>query len=97
MSTPKGLFEVTFRNKATQPIKGISDKHWAQIDARLESLKADPRPHDSIKLKAKNPVYRLDVGEYRIAYQIHEDIRTIRVVLIGHRKDFYDKLKAILF
>lgn len=33
---------------------------------------------------------RLRVGDYRVVYRIQEDIRTILVVAIKHRKEVYD-------
>ena len=77
-------------------MKGIADKQWNQIVDCLEKLKTEPRPNDSRKLKAKTPCYRIRSGEYRIVYQINDDTKKIRVILVAHRKDVYARLKQVL-
>ncbi|MBD3795567.1 MAG: type II toxin-antitoxin system RelE/ParE family toxin [Epsilonproteobacteria bacterium] len=34
--------------------------------------------------------YRIRVGDYRIIYQILDDIITVEVIKISHRKNSYD-------
>lgn len=35
--------------------------------------------------------------EFRIAYQIHTESRSVMVVLIGHHENFYKRLKNLLY
>jgi len=44
------------------------------------------------KMKGDNPFHRIRVGDYRIIYEIHEDILVIMVLKIGHRKEVYRRL-----
>lgn len=71
-------------------------KHWDQIDGRIEKLETNPRPRGSIKLETEKPCYRIRSGEYRIGYQINDDAKKVRVILVAHRKDFYARLKQVL-
>jgi mRNA interferase RelE/StbE len=43
-------------------------------------------------MKGDNPFHRIRVGDYRIIYEIHEDILLILVLKIGHRKEVYRRL-----
>jgi mRNA-degrading endonuclease RelE of RelBE toxin-antitoxin system len=36
------------------------------------------------------PGYRIRVGDYRIVYQIKDNILTVFVLIIGHRREVYD-------
>ena len=63
-----------------------------QIAGRLEELGGNPRPHDSSRLKGFANAYRVDIGEYRILYDIDYDAKLITVWKIGHRKDVYRNL-----
>jgi len=43
-------------------------------------------------MKGDNPFHKVRVGDYRIVYEIKEDILLVLVVKIGHRKDIYRNL-----
>jgi mRNA interferase RelE/StbE len=55
---------------------------------RIEKLAQDPFPDDSIQLKGRNE-RRIRQGDYRILYLVHEDIVTVYVIKVGHRKEIY--------
>lgn len=65
-----------------------------KLDQALLSLAANPVPAGSKQLVgADPPLYRVRVGDYRILYQIEDDVLVILVVHVGHRKDVYRFLK----
>jgi mRNA interferase RelE/StbE len=33
--------------------------------------------------------YRIRVGDYRILYEIHDDVLIVYVIRVGHRRDVY--------
>jgi mRNA interferase RelE/StbE len=45
------------------------------------------------KLTGEDDLYRIRVGEYRIIYSIDGGRLIVLVLLIGHRRDVYDRLK----
>jgi mRNA interferase RelE/StbE len=57
------------------------------IDA-LERLKNNPRPSGCKKLKSRD-AYRIRVGDYRVVYEIRDDVLVILVVRVAHRRDVY--------
>jgi mRNA interferase RelE/StbE len=38
-------------------------------------------------------MYRLRVGDYRVIYQIEDEVLYIYVIRIGHRQEIYKKFK----
>ena len=58
------------------------------LDA-IENLAENPRPKGYKKLKGRTG-YRIRVGNYRIIYEIFDDILLIDVIELGHRKDIYE-------
>jgi len=65
-----------------------------KIDKALMGLAENPAPLNSKQLSGEDPpLYRVRVGDYRILYQIENDVLVVLVVHIGHRKDFYRFLK----
>jgi len=48
--------------------------------------------HEETKMKGNNPFHKIRVGDYRIVYEIQDEILVILVIKIGHRKDIYRNL-----
>ena len=44
------------------------------------------------KLKGADQLYRLRIGDYRVVYEVRQQILRIVVITIGHRKDVYRKI-----
>jgi mRNA interferase RelE/StbE len=55
------------------------------------STKKDPRPNSSKKLSGSEFTYQIRIGNYRVIYEIHDEIILIEVVKVEHRKDVYNK------
>lgn len=65
-----------------------------RLDQTLLSLSENPTPAGSKQLVGEGPpLYRVRVGDYRILYQIEDNVLVILVVHVGHRKDVYRFLK----
>jgi mRNA interferase RelE/StbE len=58
-----------------------------RIAAALDSLQDQPRPAGVAQLQGLENTWRVRVGTYRVAYQIHEDRLVVLVVRSAHRKD----------
>ena len=58
------------------------------IDA-LERLKNNPRPSGCKKLKSRD-AYRIRVGDYRVVYEIHDDVLIVLIVRVAHRREAYE-------
>ncbi len=58
----------------------------------MVNLEINPRPFGNKKLKGYPSRYRVRQGDYRIIYEIDEEIKTVRVLLIKHRKDVYKEM-----
>ncbi|WP_460694625.1 type II toxin-antitoxin system RelE family toxin [Mucilaginibacter puniceus] len=52
-------------------------------------LSSDPRPNGYRKLKGRDG-YRIRVGNYRVIYEIFDNILTVDIITLGHRKDIYE-------
>lgn len=62
--------EVAVHKRVEKRLRKLPEKIRRQIAARIAELESNPRPHDSIQLKSGPYDYRLDIGEYRILYDI---------------------------
>jgi len=58
---------------------------------RVGALAADPRPMGAEKLSGTRDKYRLRQGNYRVLYEIEDEVLTVHVVRIAHSKDVHRK------
>ena len=61
-----------------------------RIQGVITTLASNPLPPVAKKLVGRDN-YRLRVSDYRIVYSIHENILTVKIVSVGHRRDVYRK------
>ncbi|WP_454801008.1 type II toxin-antitoxin system RelE family toxin [Mucilaginibacter phyllosphaerae] len=54
----------------------------------IYDLDNEPRPSGCKKLKDRK-AYRIRVGDYRIIYEVFDNILLIDIIALGHRKDIY--------
>ncbi|MBC7652260.1 MAG: type II toxin-antitoxin system RelE/ParE family toxin [Deinococcales bacterium] len=66
----------------------IVEPNYSKIKRAIFGLAENPRPNGYKKLKGRDG-YRIRVADYRIIYEIFDDILTIDVIDLGHRKDIY--------
>lgn len=83
------MYQVVIEKQAQKQLAKISPPDYTKIVAALKDLAADPRPFGYKKLKGR-PGYRIRVGDYRIIYQVKDNILTVFVLIIGHRREVYD-------
>ena len=85
-------YRIEFKRSAAKTLKKIPKSDQRRISDRIDGLSENfPNP-DTTKMKGDNPFHRIRVGDYRIIYEIHEEILLILVLKIGHRKEVYRKL-----
>ncbi len=81
-------YEVRFKPSVAKDLRDIPRADVRRILARIDTLRADPRPPGSEKLAAQER-YRLRQGNYRILYTVADAERVVEIVKIGHRRDVY--------
>lgn len=60
-----------------------------RVNGRIRALGDDPRPPGCQRLAGFGDLYRVRVGDYRIIYQILDDVLVVVIVRIGHRREVY--------
>lgn len=55
----------------------------------ISALAVNPRPRGCRKLSSSEQ-YRIRVGDYRVLYEIEDDVLRVLVVKVGHRRDVYE-------
>lgn len=82
-------YAVRIRPAAQRQFARLQADAKKAVAAALEGLASEPRPHNHIKLAGSSDSYRVRVGDYRVIYQIDDAAQTVRVTVIGHRREVY--------
>jgi mRNA interferase RelE/StbE len=82
-------YSIEINKKARKSLDKLSDFIVAPVLNAINDLAENPRPQGYRKLKGRKG-YRIRVGDYRVIYEIFDNILLIEVVDLGHRKDIYD-------
>ncbi len=75
---------LNLHERVVSSLRGLPPKQFRQVVNKMFELMTNPRPHDSCDLVGSS-YRRVDVGEYRICYQIVNEV--VRVVIVGKRND----------
>lgn len=62
-----------------------------RVQAAIELLAGEPRPNGAKKLAGGDGEWRVRTGDYRIVYQIHDNVLLVLVVAVGHRRDIDER------
>jgi mRNA interferase RelE/StbE len=81
-------YQISIRNKVIKVLQNINEPYYSKIKAAIYRLADNPRPQGFKKLKGRE-AYRIRVADYRIIYEIIDNILLVDVINLGHRKDIY--------
>ena len=82
-------YKITLKNSVIKVLEKINEPYYSNIKKAIYSLADNPRPSGYKKLKGRNG-YRIRVADYRIIYEIFDNILLVDVIDLGHRKEIYD-------
>jgi len=81
-------YNLVFKHSVAKDLRSIPKQDIIKILSRIESLAINPTPTGSEKLSGQQR-YRIRQGNYRILYEIENQLLCITIVKIGHRRDVY--------
>ncbi len=85
-------YRIEFNRSAAKALRKISKPDQKRIAVKIDSLSENLPDPATTKMKGDNPFHRIRVGDYRIIYEIQEDILLIVILKIGQRKEVYRRL-----
>ena len=87
----KNEYEVLLDPAAIRDLDKLNPGDSKRVDERIRSLRVDPRPSGTVKLK--NNIYRIRVGPWRIIYIVEDNDRRVLISRVKRReKDTYKGL-----
>ncbi|HRI62554.1 MAG TPA: type II toxin-antitoxin system RelE/ParE family toxin [Saprospiraceae bacterium] len=84
-------YNVLLSKSAQKQLRKLPANIADLIEQRLLGLEENPRPPGCKKLVGEENAWRIRIGDYRVLYEIQDQVLIVRVVDIDHRKDVYKK------
>jgi len=84
------MFRVSITSRAERELKGLDRPVKNRIVSAISALASDPRPPGCLKVTSEEGVWRIRVGDWRVGYQVDDNLGEVLGVRIAHRSDFYE-------
>jgi len=81
---------VNLTSRARRETRRLDRQILARIAKAIDSLVENPRPPGCLKVKDRQNLWRIRVGDWRIGYEIDDSARTVLIITVGHRREFYE-------
>jgi mRNA interferase RelE/StbE len=85
-------YRIKFTPAAETEFAAMPAKIRKQIARKIEALAEVPHPHGCKKLEGLENLYRIRSGDYRILYQVKDEVLLVLIVRVGHRRMVYRRL-----
>lgn len=82
-------YRIAIKNSAIKSLAKIPEPYFSALKTAIYALAKDARPVGCKKLKGRDS-YRIRVPDYRVIYEIADQVLSIEVIAVGHRKDIYE-------
>ncbi|MBE9052969.1 type II toxin-antitoxin system RelE/ParE family toxin [Nostocales cyanobacterium LEGE 11386] len=81
-------YQLQVVSTAAQQIEQLNSQVQQQIIIKLEELTLNPLPAGARNLEVGKNLYVVTQGNYRIVYQIQQEVSLITVTKVAHIKDY---------
>lgn len=82
-------YRVELSPVAGRELRKLDRVAQRRIQAAIELLADNPRPPGARKLVGGDGEWQVRTGDYRIVYEIRDDVLVVLVLTVGHRREIY--------
>ncbi len=84
------MYSIVITSSAEKDLRRLDRSVKNRVTVAILALADDPRPVGCIKIKSEEGVWRIRVGEYRVAYTVDDQAKIVTIIRVGPRGDFYN-------
>ncbi|MGB2935395.1 MAG: type II toxin-antitoxin system RelE/ParE family toxin [Nostocoides sp.] len=84
-------YRVEVAPAALRQLRMLGSPARRRVQAAIELLADQPRPSRAKRLVGGEGEWRARTGDYRIVYEVRDDVLVVLVVGVGHRRDIYER------
>jgi mRNA interferase RelE/StbE len=82
-------YRIELAPAAVRQLRKLDPPARRRVQAAVELLAVQPRPNGATKLVGGDGEWRVRTGDYRIVYEINDEVLLVLVVAVGHRREIY--------
>lgn len=82
-------YRVEMAPAAVRQLRKLDPAARRRVQAAVELLATEPRPAGAKKLVGGAGEWRVRTGDFRVVYEIHDQVLVVLVVALGHRREIY--------
>jgi mRNA interferase RelE/StbE len=83
-------YVVEVKRSARKELEDLPNEVLGRAVRKMESLRENPRPMGSKKLRGYRDLWRIRIGDWRILYIIDDGAKLVSVTRIAHWREVYD-------
>jgi mRNA interferase RelE/StbE len=83
------MYRIVLERNAERDLRRLSAEMHGRVIAAIRGLATNPRLPGCRKLTGSQNDWRIRVGDYRVVYEIADEIRVVRVNRVRHRREVY--------
>lgn len=80
-------YQIAYTNEAAKQLKKLPSGDAKRIAKKIGSFAFDPRPYGYKKLDYYTDYFRFRVGDYRVIYQIDDNVKIVEIVEVKRRNE----------
>lgn len=86
-------YTVRMDPAAERDFRRLSRTVQSRMRPRILALGDDPRPPGMEPLSGARSTYRIRIDDYRVIYEVHDDVLVVLVIVAGHRREVYERYR----
>jgi mRNA interferase RelE/StbE len=83
------MYRVLLERGAEKDLARLSADIHDRVIAAIQALATNPRPPGCRMLEGSRNDWRIRVGDYRVIYEIADEIHVVRINRVRHRREVY--------
>lgn len=83
------MYRVLLERAAEKDLSHLSSEIHDRVIVAIQGLSMNPRPSGCRKLAGSQNDWRIRVGDYRVVYEIADQIRIVRINRVRYRREVY--------
>lgn len=89
-------YSIELSRRASRDLAAAPVPDRKRIGRKIDALAEEPRPTGCRKLQGAEDLYRIRSGDYRVIYQVQDEVLVVLVIMIRHRGTVYEDLARLL-